>query len=76
MTIHEMRTMGTSGDTKILWDADNEDEVAERPLGVSDLRKKGYAAFAVAAKGKQGEKITEFDPEAESLIMVPAIQGG
>lgn len=76
MAIHEMRTMGSSGDTKIIWDSEQEDEVANAKRTFTDLKKKGYAAFAVAAKGKPGERITEFDPTAESLIMVPAIAGG
>lgn len=76
MATREMRTMGTSGDTKLVWDSQQDDEVANAKRTFNDLKKKGYAAFAVGPKGKQAEQIKEFDPDAESLIMVPAIAGG
>lgn len=77
MTTREMRTMGTSGDTKLVWDSTNEDEVANARRTFNDLKAKGYAAFAVGPKGKPAEKIVGgFDEDAESLIMVPPIAGG
>ncbi len=76
MVVHEMRTLGSAGDTKLVWDSENEDEVANARRTFDDLKKKSYAAFAVGAKGKQGERIQAFDPTAESLIMVPPIAGG
>lgn len=76
MAVREIRTMGSVGDTKLVWDSDNEDEAANARRTFDDLKKKGYAAFAVAAKGAKGEQIQKFDPDAQSLIMVPPIQGG
>jgi hypothetical protein len=76
MAIGEMRLMGTSGDTKIVWDSEQDDEVENARRTFNDLKRKGYAAFDVGAKGQKGERIQEFDPDAEKLIMVPAIAGG
>ncbi len=41
-----------------------------------DLKRKGFAAFAVGAKGEKTTQIREFDPAAEKIIMVPALAGG
>lgn len=76
MATHEMRTMGASGDTKLVWDDDNEDEVANARRTYDDLKRKGFAAFAVGAKGERAAQVREFDPAAEKLIMVPALAGG
>lgn len=76
MAVREIRTLGSAGDTKLVWDSENEDEAANARRTFDDLKKKGYAAFAVGARGAKGEQIQKFDPNAESLIMVPAIQGG
>jgi hypothetical protein len=76
----EMRILDLSGDTKIIWDADRKDEVDNARESFDRLTKKGkpgYLAFEVK-KGKpgRGRRITEFDPEAERLILSPPIVGG
>jgi hypothetical protein len=71
-----MHVMDRSGDTKIIWDPDNEDEVANARRTFDDLRKKGYVAYNVAPRGAKGEVIREFDPAAEKLIMAPPMVGG
>lgn len=73
----EMRIMGTRGDTKIIWSRDNTDEVASARKTFTDLTKKGFLAFRAEGKeGTRGEQITEFDPSAERLILVPQMRGG
>ncbi len=77
MTSGEMRTMGTSGDTKLVWDADQPDEVANARRTFDDLLAKGFAAFSVTGReGAKGEQIRRFDPAAERIIMVPQLAGG
>lgn len=76
-TDHEMAIMGQSGDTKLIWDKDNEIEVANAKRSFDDLRSKGFLAFKVIGKsGEKGEQITEFDPNSERLILVPPMRGG
>jgi hypothetical protein len=73
----EMSVMGKEGDTKVIWNADNADEVENARRTFNDLRRKGFTAFSV--KGDKGEKdrvITEFDAGAERIIMVPRVAGG
>lgn len=71
-----MRIMGGGGDTKVVWDADNRDEVAQARKTFDELRAKGFTAFNVKRNGEKDERITEFDPEAQTLIMVPRLAGG
>lgn len=73
----EIATMGVEGDVKTIWDRNNADEVANAKQTFDNLRKKGYLAFRVTGKdGEKGEQMTEFDPTAERMIMVPQMRGG
>lgn len=65
------------GDQRIMWDRNNEDEVADARRSFRDLTRKGYSAFvAEGKKGDQGKRLTEFDPDAERIILVKPNQGG
>lgn len=66
----------TGGETKIIWDPENNDEVENARRTFDDLRKKGFAAFAVGLTGKRTEQVNEFDPSLRKLIMAPALRGG
>lgn len=76
MAIGELAVMGRSGDTKIIWDSEQEAEVDNARRTFDDLRAKGYAAFAVGRRGEKAEMVREFDQNAEKLIMVPPVAGG
>lgn len=73
-----MSEINETGDTKVLWDKDNADEVAAARATFDKLVTKGrHAAFAVKGKdGAKGARIHEFDPDAERIILVPQIAGG
>lgn len=72
-----MSEINESGDTKIMWDADNEEEVqAAREMFNKLVTHGRHAAFAVKRTGGKGGRIREFDPEAEKIILVPQIVGG
>jgi predicted glycosyltransferase len=74
---NELAIMGVTGDTKILWDADNKDEVDNARETFNRLKKKGYLAYTVKGKnGDKGEILKEFDPDVERIIMAPAPTGG
>lgn len=72
----EMRIMGPKGDTKLIWDADNDDEVKNARRTFDDLRCKGYTAYSVKKSGEKKKVVKEFDANAEKLILVPAMVGG
>jgi len=66
-----------TGDTRILWDPTNRDEVDLARAAFEQAKAKGMAAFAVnPADGSQGGQIREFDPEAKAIVMVRQLQGG
>jgi hypothetical protein len=74
---HEMSELNESGDTRVIWDSENEDEVAAARATFDKLTKNGkFAAFQVKTKGEKGERMRDFDPEAEKIILVPQIAGG
>jgi hypothetical protein len=72
----EMLVMSSEGDTKYAWDKRNADEVAVARETFDRFKRKGYAAFEQTRAGAQGRRLEEFDPEAEKVIFVPALQGG
>lgn len=72
----ELAIMNGSGDTKLIWDSENEDEVENAKETFNRLTKKGYAAFSVNTKGKQDEVIKKFDANAERIILIPPMAGG
>lgn len=71
-----MHILDESGDLKVIWDSKNVDEVAAARDQFNNLLKKGFLAFSVKQNGEAKEQIHEFDPDAEKLIMVPAVVGG
>jgi hypothetical protein len=65
-----------TGDTKLIWDPANVDEVAAARTTFDSLKAKGFIAYRVAAGGEKGTVLSQFDKSAEKIIMTPALQGG
>lgn len=77
MSMGELAIMDHSGDTKLMWDSDNDTEVENARRMFGEMKAKGFMAYTVKGKsGDKGEVIREFDPTAESIIMVPQMKGG
>lgn len=73
----ELAILDDTGDTKVMWSKDNDDEVDAARAQFNTLTRKGYTAYRATGKdGKKGEQIREFDPDAERIILVPPVQGG
>ena len=72
----ELAILAKSGDTKVIWDPKNDDEVEAAEEQFDNLTDKGFTAYKVKKDGKPGTKITSFDPKAGKIIMVPTIVGG
>lgn len=73
---HVMAIMGSDGDTKKIWNPAIPVEVEDARESFDRLRAKNYLAFEVNDDGSQGKQITEFNPNAGKLILVPQMQGG
>lgn len=74
--VGELSILDRTGDTKIIWDSAQEAEVDAARATFDDLKRKGYLAYTVNKKGDKGEVIKKFDPDAEKIIMSPALVGG
>jgi hypothetical protein len=73
----EMAVMGRMGDLKVIWASDKPEEVQAARKQFDEMRKKGYLAFSVTGKnGEKGAQISEFDPDAERIILAPPMRGG
>lgn len=66
-----MSILDMTGDTKVIWDPKNPDEVDAARQQFNTLKAKGFLAFSVKKDGEKGVRIKEFDPEAEKIIMSP-----
>lgn len=76
VTRHEMAVMDGTGDTKTLWDPDNEDEVANARSVFEHFKAKGFSIFHVGKEGEKAKIMQKFDPDAAKMIAVPVIVGG
>ena len=74
----EMRILSAEGDTKVIWDPENDDECDAAEAQFNKLKKAGFTAFEVDKKGKakKSNRVDEWDPELGKLIMVPQARGG
>lgn len=68
--------LDASGDTKHTWDRRDAGEVATMREFFEAQIKAGKQAFMVRRNGGQGERMREFDAEAEAVIFSPALVGG
>lgn len=72
----EMSALSKGGDTKVIWDPENEDEVEAAEAQFDALIEKNFLAYEVKKDGSAGKKLSRFKPRAGKIIMVPAIVGG
>ena len=72
----ELRYLSGKGDTRILWDPSNADEVEAAKAQFNTLKKKNFSAFEVDKEGAKGKPMSKFRKTAGRIIMVPPIAGG
>lgn len=65
-----------AGDTRIIWDPTNDDEVASARRTFDELRAKGFIAYSVSESGKTDAVIRTFEPTAAKIILRPPMVGG
>jgi len=66
-----MKILSPEGDERLIWDKDNGREAMQAKKKFLQLIKEGYTAFSVDHKSEKNKKITEFDVDAEEIMMVP-----
>lgn len=72
----ELSILSQEGDTKVIWDPENEDEIEAAEEQFDNLIGKGFLAFKVKKDGNKGSQIKKFDSDAGKIIMAPALAGG
>lgn len=72
----ELVILDATGDTRIIWDPDRPEEVAQAKKTFTELKAKGYLAYAVNRKGDKGEVLREFNADVEKMILAPQTVGG
>lgn len=73
---HELRVLGTHGDTRTIWNPREPEEVAAARATFDRLKRNKFSIFKVGQDGEKGELMDAFDPNAAKLIAVPPIAGG
>ena len=72
----ELRFLSKNGDTKVIWNPDNKDEVKAARNQFDELKDKKFKAFEVDKEGNKGKQIYRFNEKAGRIIMVPPLAGG
>lgn len=84
MTKHVMNIFDRTGHTTVGWDPRDPRSVNDARERFNDMIRSGYTAFRMNAVDvghgisveEKGERITEFDPQAGKLMMIPQLVGG
>jgi hypothetical protein len=72
----EMSILDSTGDTKILWDCNKQDEIDKAKTQFEELMKKEYSFFKCDSKGNQLGEVKEFNELDEWIIAIPKTQKG
>lgn len=80
---HTMLVMDRNGHTTVTWDPRDPASCTDAKVEFDRLIREGYQAFqmnVVSENGvvveEKGTRVTEFDPQAGKLMMVPHLRGG
>lgn len=83
-----LHILSKNGDDRIVWDRRFKDQIEQAKQKFYEMLDKGYIAYVVGPDGKEGRRITRFNPDAEEIliksfdpnahkiIMRPMIAGG
>lgn len=69
----ELRVMGSSGDEKIQWDTDVQETVDIAAKKFAELLLSGHLGYVTVG---QTRSLSEFDPNAERIVMTIPLAGG
>lgn len=72
-----MTILDRSGDTAVLWDRADPEQVEETRRRFDEIIGQGYLAEKTnTGYAQDGEQIREFDPQAQRIVMRPPLVGG
>lgn len=70
------KIMDHTGHSEKVFDKADTVAVAEAETRFAELTKKGFIAFEPGAGGEPGTLLKKFDPEVETTVFHPPLQGG
>ena len=65
-----MRVLDDNGDSRIVWNRKDQDEVDEARTKFEEYIKEGYRAYVCRSDGTKGRKVETFDALMEELILL------
>jgi hypothetical protein len=68
--------MDKSGDTRVEFDAADNEAVARAERHFYELTGKGFRPVALGKDGSPGTLMRKFDPTVEQSLFIPQLQGG
>lgn len=68
--------MDRSGDTRQTFDTTNATELTAAEDRFKELTGSGFRAAKLSDDGSPGQLLKSFDPTAERVLFIPALQGG
>lgn len=71
-----LKILCETGDERITWDKENGRQAKEAKHKFEDYLAKGWKAYSVDSKGNKNRKITEFDVDAQEILMIPPTAKG
>ena len=70
-----IRWMGPEGDTQVAWDETDTAAMEKAREMIDRAFQEGRGVFAVDEDGV-GVRLSEFDPHARQIVVIPQIKGG
>lgn len=71
----QLRIMNRHGHSTVTWSTDLQETVEAANRRFNELLAEGYTAFEMQS-ATMGEQVTEFDAEAQTVVLVPRMVGG
>lgn len=71
-----LRIMSSKGHDTMTWNPELVETIEEPRTKFKEFSNRGWLSFAVAPETKQPTQIFEFDPKADSIVMVAPVSGG
>jgi hypothetical protein len=71
-----MKILSDKGDERLTWSMYDRKKVQSAEEKFKDLLSKGYKAYSVTDSGKKKVRVTEFDMDAQEVIMIPPTSKG
>ena len=70
------RIMDHSGDSRMVFNVDNETEAKAAEEQFKELTEDGYRPVVPGENGRPGTIVKELDPTAKETLFIPRLQGG